>query len=807
MIDLEKTDQYPSDFVPNEDKSDKSYGLQYVKAMWSEYKRTGTNLFSRAVRRYAENEKYRMGRQDTSKYKKHFDHLKGMLGKNKTLINLDYEVVSVIPNVIDKIIGSLEKRGINIICRAMDPQADNERMAYLHEMEAFMDLVSEGWIEEYRSAIGTPMPGPDEVPQSKEELDADVEYDYKAPYEVMAETGIDMVFQMNEWMEEFKLILEDLCNTAIGGSRTYVDEKGKIVCRRVDPKRAVVDYTNDRMFRNLRHAGEVLDMRADEFARLAGNDISQEQIQQIVSSQGIDGFQTVGNDIGDITNLTSYYEHGKTYDAYTIKVMHFCFYRTNRKVYKRKNTKIGSRKIEEAEFGYKPSGSYERDEFTYRVYYEGFWVIGTDHIFRYKLGENMPTKPGSISECVLPFQFYCIGLKDGDAKSIVERAKPLADDYMIYRLKLMAAILKSPPPGFMVHPEAIMNVMKGDGEYYEPLEIIELYLGTGVAFAATRNDAGEYLGDTFKELKGGLPPEVMQYTELMMHKAKEIQDICGVTQAAMGQAPERQSVTSTKLSVESTSDSIQGIISAAEYITKKTGEKVISLLQLMVKDGTIKRYVNGIGTSNGKYAEITKDIRPHDFGIFPQFEADEQEWADLITMMKTQMEMRETGNKPGITVDDYLFVRRIRNLKRAELEFRRRLEMRKREMQEHEKQMEELRSKTGQDQIMAAAEAEAEKLKKKLEMEEIYAQKKHERDIELLEKQLGIQSDLSGQIQSQKYELQYMLDEMKEQAKRRTELDKIEEKAKEDREIAEMNNESKERIAAKNAKRADVATK
>jgi len=352
-----------------------------------------------------------------------------------------------------------------------------------------------------------------------------------------------------------------------------------------------------------------------------------------------------------------------------------------------------------------------------------------------------------------------------------------------------------------------MNVMKGDGEYYQPLEIIELYLGTGVAFAATRNDAGEYLGDTFKELKGGLPPEVMQYTELMIQKAKEIQDVCGVAQAAMGQAPERQSVASTKLSVVSTSDSIQGITSAAEYITKKTGEKIISLLQMMVKDGTIKRYVNGIGSSNGKYAEITSDIRPHDFGIFPQFEADEQEWGELIELMRKQMEMRETGGKPGITVEDYLFVKRIRNLKKAELEFRRRMEMRKKEMQEHEKQMEEMRSKTGQEQIQAAAEAEKEKIKAKLEMEDVYAQKAHERAMELLEKELTIKSQLDTNSQSQKYELQFMSDEMKESQKRITELEKIEKKAEEDRELAEMNNESKERIAQQNAKRAAVATK
>jgi len=791
---------YPSDFVSNEEKATKKYGLDYAKAMYQEYQMHGANLFSRAKQRYKENQRYRMGTQDNSKYKKHFEYLKSVLGNNKTLLNLDFEIVSPLPQIIDVIIGSLEKRGLNVTCKATDPEADNERMKYMEETRAFMGLVEEGWIQSFREAIGAPMPDISKLPKDEEELEAKMTYDFKTPYEIMAETGIDMVFQMNEFMEEFKRVIDDLATTTLGGTRTYLDSKGRVVTKRVDPKRAIVDYTNDNKFGNIRHCGEILDMQASTLRELAGQEISEDELRQVIEQYGSSAMSQSSQGFSQ-GSLNSYYENGKPYDAFTVKVMYFCFKRNNKKVWRKKDTKLGGKMLRPADYGYKPSGKNKREEIDYTVYYEGFWIVGTDHIFKYKLGENMATKPGSISECVLPFQFYGIGMVDGDSKSIVERAKPLVDDYMIYRLKLMAAVLKSPPPGFVVSPEAIANVMKGDGEYFEPIEVIELYMGTGVALAASRNDAGEYVGDSFKELRGGLPPEVMQYTELLSNKIREIEGICG-TQQVQSIAPERQSVTATKLSVATNSNAIQAIVAGSEFLARKTGERILSILQLMVQDGTIRKYVNGIGSSNGKMAELTADIRMHDFGIFTEFEPDENEWMLLEQAMLKQLELRETGGKPGLDMEDYLYIKGIRNVKRAAMEFRRRLDARKREAQEQEQRMEQMRSQTGQEQIQAAAQAEIEKTKAIKEIEEQYAVAEFERKKELLQMQLDLAAQQAIQVQSQKYEMEYMRDDMKEGEKRETELEKIRAKGEEDRKTKEMDNESKERIAARNAQKA-----
>ena len=115
---------YPDPFVSREEKLDKKYGVQYFKRMYKEWadEEIGSGSYVSRNERYTRYREYAEGMQSIEQYK-------DLLGANgdSSYLNLNWEVVPVIPKFVDVIVGGLTNQEYKIKCTAIDQLSKDKR--------------------------------------------------------------------------------------------------------------------------------------------------------------------------------------------------------------------------------------------------------------------------------------------------------------------------------------------------------------------------------------------------------------------------------------------------------------------------------------------------------------------------------------------------------------------------------------------------------------------------------------------------------------------------------------------------------
>ena len=780
---------YPDPNASAKRKAENGYGLQYARAMYDDQKAHASTVFSYRNVRYRELQKYRQGLQSADKYKETFNCLKGIFGPDHSLSNLDFSIISPIPSMIDTVKGAIMDRGFDISCRAVSPEADNEKLQYKMRTQATMKLIKRGLIPNLRGIVGAPPIDTSGLPETQEDLEAKMEFDFKTPYEIMAEESIELIFSLEDYLETMDKVIDDLATFKIGGTRTFIDSRGRIKIEPVETKRLITDYTHDPKFRNARHYGVVIDRTVSQLREMCGGELTEANLEDIANKY--DNWGGNGSAFTGDYGYDSYNEQGQRYDSYKVKIMHFQFFTNNKIAHKKRKTKGGNNRSVRVDDTYKvPENSpYQRNDIDHRVCYEGYWVVDTPYIFGYKMCNNMAVEPGSLLDASGAYTLYAPGLKEGTNKSVVEELRPLADDFMEFRLKLMSEIAQAAPPGESINWQALMNVPKGKGSVWQPLDLLEIRRHLGMLLHGPVRDNGAHTGPPVQPLPSNFP-EVEKYFMLEQKTIERMREVSGITQAFASEAPERQSVVATRMSVNSASRAISPIIRGVVYITQGTAEKVLSLMQLLSRDGEIVKYTHGLGTQNVRMFKITDDIDSHQFGIFMEMRPDEIEKAKMEEQIQTALNQRQTNGQGGINMADAMFIRRISNVKRAEQELARRIKQNQ-ERDAKEKQ-EAIRLQGEENQKLEQAKLQAEVQKQQL-LSDIKTKEerlKHELEMERIAKQF----EYDRILKSMDNDNQYVLAE----SKHNQDDQKIQADLIKSREA----NDSKEKIAKMQAERA-----
>jgi hypothetical protein len=740
---------YPDPFVSREEKLEQKYGIQYFKRMYNEWsnEEVGSGSYVSRNERYKRYREYAEGMQSIEQYK-------DLLGANgdSSYLNLNWEVVPVIPKFVDVIVGGLTNQEYQIKCTAIDQISKDKRTE--DRLKKLTEMELKEFHSEMAGLTGLPFDkGNEELPESNEELDLYMNLNYKQMTEIAMEEGIELTFYLNDWDEVKKRIARDFVVLNIGASKTSVED-GKLTIRYVDPSNLITSHTSRPDFKNIQHAGEIIYLTIHELKRLAGDEFTEEEYIEIARNNG--GKYGNPKNLGKGSNYYNEYELHE-YDTYKIAVLDGLYKTVDDLHYEKKSNKFGGYSINKKNKDYKqPKNSKQKRtklKTTVENIYKGKWIIGTDYIFDYGLATNILRPKSNLSTAILPYSIYAPNILNMNNKGLVERMIPFADQIQLCHLKIQHLMSKAKPKGSAIELGAIENVGKGDGGTFTPIEVQDIYQQTGNLYYRSQQDDGSPLPSMpIQELGGGIGGALQELIAIYQYNLQMLRDVTGINEARDATQPDKESLVGVqKMALLASNNATRWINQALLSVTQGTAKSIALRVQDLVKyTGTYKGYIQAIGEYNMKAIEVSKDVTMADYGIMIEPLPDDEQKA--ILEQNIQMSIQQNA----LRLEDAIMIRNIHNIKLANqlLVIRR-----KKYAQEAAKAAQEnARANAEQQQASIAAKAQADaqakqmdaqadlqQLQAEYQMKEEFAKAEHERKLEIIE--------ASGEIKSEHIEL------------------------------------------------------
>ena len=519
------------------------------------------------------------------------------------------------------------------------------------------------------------------VPQTQEELDLYMQMNYKPNIEIAAEEAIKFTFDLNDYKETQQRVIEDVATLGLGGVKHETDPNKGIRVRWVDPAEMVYSYPKHRNFDDVHYYGEVVRMTINELKRLSRGKFTDEQLHEIASST------TEWNKYHNTGNSTQFREDDL--GGMMVDVLHFTFKSTKTLSYKKKYNKNGGFKMtKKASTFDKPNKEYKGYDVSKKiidVWYEGSLVMGTEHIFNYKLCENMIRPKGNINITYPNYLFYAPDLYQDRTKSLIGNIIPYIDQMQQIHIKLQQLIAKARPNGVFIDVDGLEEIPLGDGSFLSPLEVIKIYDETGNVLGTSREAGGEYNygREPIRELKNGVVDGLDRMIAAYNHYLNLLRDAIGIPIGADASTPHPKMAVGVQeqLAVNSNA-ATRHVLDSVLSITERLGKAMALRLKDIFLYSDLKEvYINAIGSINVEMLKSMKDYHLHDIGINIELKPDAQERQML------ENNIQQALANDAITVDDAQEIRQLNNVKLANQLLRVRRKARENSKRQHELQV------------------------------------------------------------------------------------------------------------------------
>ena len=708
---------YPDLFCSKEKKAKKEYGIQYFRAMYSDWVGDSSNLLDIRSRRIRENRRYSAGMQSVDKYKQMFSDQTGDL----SYTSIDWSIVPIIPKFVDVVVNGVINQEHKIVVNAIDKDAVEERYQAKNETKAKMILKE--FNQDFGKMTGMDMSSYTEnLPDTDEELELYMDLNYKQATEISMEEGIDYIFSYNDFNEIRKRVIRDLVD--LNEASTKVDVDGQVInVRYVDPMHLIRSYSNDPANKDIYHVGEIRQMTIGELRASVKEDVSPELWHEIASKH----IGKLGNP-NKIGRRPVFYEMSNSYehDEFKISVLDGEFLATNFDIYEKKETRYGTYTYTRKPDNYEPpknprlKRTIERDN--YQVWYTGKWVVGSEHCFDYGIRENMTRPYQDKFKANSSYSVYQISPVDGVSKSLTERMIPFADQIQLAHLKLAQHMAKARPRGMAFNLDALENVMKGDGGTFTPLELQDVLQQTGNLYYRTVQDDGTTpSGKAFDELQGGVGTALQEFMLVYNYNLERIRDVTGLNEMRDGSSPDKDSLVGIqKLATKASNNATRHIDDAFIYIMKSCASNVCLYIQHVIKYKSMYDYmydslVSAIGRISTDAIETIDNVPLRHFGIFLEVAPDDVEKQFLEQAIQISLQSQ------SIELEDATEIRRIKNIKLAERKLKAVREKRRKQKQEEAQQNSQMNAQIQQQSAQAKAQMDAqiEQMRSKLEAEKL----------------------------------------------------------------------------------------
>lgn len=643
---------YPSEFDSPEKKLTPEWGLQFFKAAHSEWLLNGSFLLRSKQSDMLRNRLYADGSQSQDIYKNLLN-----VKKNKSWININWEIVDIIPKYLDIMTGYFMRLTERVTASAVDPTAQDVKNQEKSLLQAKLILADD--LKKMSAMLGQntdPKKSNKFAPQTQDEIDLYMRYGYKLPEEADMEMTLGLISWLNDLDTELKRqVIWSMLVDGEGGIKRYRDRFGKIKYRCVDMMEAIVGYSTRRDRKDIDKAGEYIYITIGEIRK------------QTDTFTAEDFANVAGLYAGQYGNFTleRYQKDAKygdfPYDSMRVKVMDFQFRTTNTYHFQKGKRQNGTTAIKQIQFNGKIDKNYERVVKDAVVWMEGKWIIGSNKMWDYRILEKQirgdvvnPVEfaKENLSEAYSEYHFY-----KPYKKSMTQRMITHADAIQTASLQLQNAVARSRNKGIAMELGGLEEVSDGQGGKFTPLEIRAIYDQTGDYIWRRKdvdNPDASPNQEPFKELQGGIGTKLGESVEAINHHLQMIGFVTGVSEIMDASLPDpRQPVATAQMSAKQTSNILSNIysgwLSIKENLIQCTGQ----MLQDDIKDGTVHEgYMSSVGSDINTYVKANADISIYNMGIriYPNPSDDEIQY--LRGLVVEAVQQREETGTGGIEIED-----------------------------------------------------------------------------------------------------------------------------------------------------------
>jgi len=658
MIQTNFNSSFPSQVVPDAEKSSWEYGTQVGRAIEGEWWRNnrGGDRFISNYQQYHNYRLYARGEQSIQKYK---DELS--INGDLSYLNLDWKPVPIIPKFVDIVVNGLATRDYDIKSYAQDPESQKKRTKYAETL--LRDIQAKRFLTLTQEQLGLNLwstDTPENLPENKEELGLHMQLSYKQSIEIAEEEAISNVFAANKYHETRKRLLRDLVVLGIGCVKTNFNKANGITVDYVDPASLVYSYTEDPNFEDIYYVGEVKSVHISELKKEFPN-LTEEQLEEIQKFPGTQNYLRNWETSPDVVQVL-YFEY-KTY--------------TNQ-IYKIKKTAEGLEKalIKPDTFNPPENDNFEKVGRSIEVLYTGAKILGINNMLRWERSLNM-TRPYADSTKVKMNYVICAPhMYRGRIESLVSRITGFADMIQLTHLKLQQVIARMVPDGVFIDVDGLAEVDLGNGTNYNPQEALNMFFQTGSIVGRSLTQDGD-------PNRGKVPIQELQSSSANAKLASLIQtyqyylqmmrDVTGLNEARDGSMPDKDALVGIqKLAAANSNVATRHILQAGLYLTVRAAENIsLRIADVLDFELTENSFKSAISSFNVGTLEEMKKLNLFDFGIYLELEPDEEEKAMLEQNIQVALQSGQ------IYLEDAIDIRQLKNLKLANqmLKIRRKAKM------------------------------------------------------------------------------------------------------------------------------------
>lgn len=735
----------------NPELKDGEWLLKCCKAAWGDS--YGQQIFYHARERYAEYRDYAYGRQSVDRYKP-------ALGIDQAAdaspYNITFENRPVISKYMDIILSIMMGVQRKAIATPIDVMAKDEADKYFANAKAKI-LMKQALMAANPKLAQSPMlmqaPG---EPEDFDELEMQVDYGFKFNMAMEAEQGIELVQYQNNFPQKRQQVCKDLKHLGVGGYKDWLDDNYDPKFRSCDPAAVIMSWCKFADFSDKIYCGEVVEATVAELSQYFNED----QLKQAIASAQ-DNTIFIDRPYSNKENklkLPVLDLEVKTWNdiAFSRNINE-----EGNEVYKRvshDNLTNSGRMQEKSNIYDVSSRTHKSKYFSKKVecWYKICWVIGTDFYYNSGKVENQkrPKSKKHISES--SYHFQATNFHNMVAQGLVERLKPIIDEYQLTIYKIQDFKNKWLPYVMEIDMDALEAVAYGaGGTKWTPEKILELVFQSRALVVRKKDIAGINVNYKAMEIHStGMAAELVPLMNDLTRLLQEMNDVTGLNPVTDGSgADERKLKSVAEMDLRATNNAIAPLMFAEKMLFESLSRGCIRRLVQAVKQGHVEGVLHSLGGNTVKLIQVSPDLTLYDWGIMVEDRPTDQDYKMIIEQMGI-------GQQSGLLrPQDIFIIKSSDNLKQMEMRLGAIYDKRYKEAEANKRAMVQMQT-DGNSQVAVVSEtAKQQTIKAQLQadLQTIQVEKMWDFNIEKLKKSMDLKAEvyqadartLANQIQAE----------------------------------------------------------
>lgn len=614
-------------------------------------------------------------------------------GDNLPAVWINYNSVR---SKVDVLLGELSQKGFELRVRAINKDAKSRRMDEKYRIKAKMMMQPD--LEMLQQHTGMPVAPVENLPNTEEELDDYIEFEYKEDCERVMYAALNYLVLKYEWLQKRIVAFRDLVITGRCFAKTHIVE-GMVTYEVVDPRYMVFDSTSrDDYLRDSSYFGHLEYMPISE--AIQRFKLSKKEIEDIGVADGTNNnaflniFNADSNSLGRDTSL-KYISGTNT----NVKVLVFFAQFQDVKRIKRK---VSKDKYGTEHFKKVKQNAKGKDIKNYPVkVWRKVTLIAGKVVRDWGLKENMIRSVDDIYDTKSDYVSLAHNFVNGNTISKVDLIKGLQNFKNVSMLNLQLAMNRAGPKGFFYDISQLPDGWSTDDVLY--------HLKTdGIQFYNSMQNGYSRPNPGLNQFDMTISQSINQYLLVCQNIDKEIDRITGINESRVGQvASASQAVGVTQSAIMSSQLVTEPLFKAFEFFTELLMSNLAGLVKIVFQNNP-EAFAPIIGDSGINHLKITEDVHLQDYATFvdvtPPLIGDEQQFQQwLNAALSTQ----------SISIQDALEFVNIKDLQYKIRKLKRIIEKREKEKRDHEQQMMQMQSEQ-----QSAAQQQALAMQSQLAMQE-----------------------------------------------------------------------------------------